>query len=172
MELKKFIVRNFDQNDISTYGLTFGIDNSENRETYFTSTVIEKNKVPTIVKDFQIRPTYNLLYCKNFNPNTKEYISYAQDVDKMELPGLLMELSKMYFEHLGEEIDSNSKKNASEATVEKEVYQCSECMTVYDSEFGDSKANIAIGIAFNELPTNYKCSVCEASKETYKLVRI
>ncbi|WP_372745136.1 rubredoxin [Lutibacter sp.] len=172
LELKKFIVRNFDQNDISTYGLTFGIDDRENRETYFTSTVIEKNKVPTIVKDFQIRPTYNLLYCKNFNPNTKAYISYAQDVDKMELPGLLMELSKLYFEHLGEETDATDKEKTTETKAAKEVYQCSACMTVYDSDYGDSIANIESGVLFENLPSNYKCSVCEALKDTYKLVKI
>lgn len=172
LELKKFIVRNFDQNDISTYGLTFGIDDRENRETYFTSTVIEKNKVPTIVKDFQIRPTYNLLYCKNFNPNTKAYISYAQDVDKMELPGLLMELSKLYFEHLGEETDATYKEKTTETKAVKEVYQCSACMTVYDSDYGDSIANIASGVLFENLPSDYKCSVCEASKEAYLLVNL
>jgi len=171
LSLKKFIVSNFDQNDISTYGLNFGIDDREKRETYFTSTVIEKNSVPTIVKNYDIRPTFNVLYCKNFNPNTKEYIYYAQDVDKMELPGLLMELSKLYFEKLGSEDDEKNLKDEKKS-AEKEVYQCSECLTVYDSEYGDSISDINSGTLFEELPANYCCSVCDAPKETYKLVKI
>jgi rubredoxin len=170
LELKKFIVRNFDQNDISTYGLNFGIS-SELNDTYFTSTVIEKNQSPTIIKDFKIRPTYNVLYCKNFNPNTRKYIMYALDVDKMELPGLLMELSKLYFEKLGEQ-DNIEVKTEQEAKTEKEVYQCTECQTVYDADYGDKQANIAAGTSFSELPKTYTCAVCEASKETYKLVKI
>jgi len=55
LNLKKYIVRNFDQNDISTYGLTFSIKNSYGVD--FTSIVIQKNPLPSIVKDFEIRPT-------------------------------------------------------------------------------------------------------------------
>ncbi|SDW44000.1 Rubredoxin [Lutibacter oricola] len=171
LELKKFIVRNFDQNDISTYGLNFSVSNISKNETYFTSAVIEKNQVPTIIKQYKVRPTFNVLYCKNFNPNTKEYITYAQDVDKMELPGLLMELSKLYFEKLGENDNSDENMDIDEK-LEKEVYQCSECLTVYDEDYGDKASNIEPGTLFSDLPDNYCCSVCEASKETYKLVKI
>lgn len=170
-ELKRFIVRNFDQNDISTYGLNFSVANISLNETYFTSTVIEKNQAPTIIQDYKVRPTFNVLYCKNFNPNTKEYITYAQDVDKMELPGLLMELSKLYFEKLGEN-EENEPKNEENLKLEKEVHQCSKCLTVYDADYGDKLSNIVAGTLFDNLPENYKCAVCEASKETYKLVKI
>ena len=101
LELKNFLVRSFDQNDISTYGLTFGISNDVGKRTHFASIIIEKNNPPTIVKDFEVRPTYNVLHFENFDPNTQQYQTYAQDVGQIELPGLLMELSKMYFEQLG-----------------------------------------------------------------------
>jgi len=173
LELKKFIVRTFDQNDISTYGLNFSITERDKNDTYFTSAVIEKNPLPSIIKDYKVRPTYNVLYCKNFNPNTREYLIYAQDVDKMELPVLLMELSKLYFENLGNiNLDSTNENKNDDYAVEKEVYQCEECLTVYDTEYGDSKFNIKPGTLFESLPTNYKCAVCEASKEAYKLVKI
>jgi len=170
LELKQFIVRNFDQNDISTYGLNFSISNIAENETYFTSTVIEINQVPTIIKNYDVRPTFNVLYCKNFNPNSKEYITYAQDVDKMDLPGLLMELSKLYFEKLGENdaIESTETKEK----IEKEVYQCTECLTVYDVDYGDKASGIEVGTLFSNLPNDYCCSVCEAPKETYKPVKI
>ncbi len=171
LDLKKFIVRNFDQNDISTYGLNFAIENRAKNETYFTSTVIEKNEAPSIIKDFKVRPTFNVLYCKNFNPNTQEYLIYAQDVDKMELPGLLMELSKLYFEKLGEEDEIDDNLDL-ESKIEKAVYQCTDCLTVYDADYGDTNANIAPGILFSDLPEDYKCAVCEASKENYSLVKI
>jgi hypothetical protein len=101
LKLKKFLVHNFDQNDISTYGLTFGIADHTRKVYYFTSIVIERNKTPSDLKVLEIRDTYNLLYAKNFDPNTREYLTYVQDIDKNELPGLLMELSQMYFEQLG-----------------------------------------------------------------------
>ncbi|MGB3151615.1 MAG: rubredoxin, partial [Maribacter sp.] len=98
LELKKYLVRSFDQNDISTYGLTFGISNEVGKRSHFASVIIEKNSLPTIVKEFEVRPTYNVLHFEHFDPNSQKYITYAQDIDKIELPGLLMELSKMYFD--------------------------------------------------------------------------
>ncbi|WP_372757896.1 rubredoxin [Mariniflexile sp.] len=98
LELKKFIVSNFDQNDISTCGLTFGIS----------------SKIKVIIE----------------------------------------------------------VKTKRKVKTEKEVYQCSACMTVYDSDYGDSIANIASGVLFENLPSDYKCSVCEASKEAYLLVNL
>ncbi|MFC2109143.1 rubredoxin [Bacteroidota bacterium] len=164
--LKEFIVKSFDQNDISTYGMTFGIGNQGGNKTYFTTAMVEKNRTPDIVKNFQVRPTFNVLYSKNFDPNTQEYIVYAQDVDKIELPGLLMELSQMYFDQLGELPET--KKRKKETPELSEVYQCTECMTIYDSAFGDQQANIAPNTLFENLPEDYSCSVCEASKKSYE----
>ena len=100
-DLKKFLVMNFDQNDISTYGLTFGITADRNQSRYFTSIMIEENKTPQNLTDFVVRPTYNVLHAKNFDPNTRQYIAYAQDIDQMDLPGLLLELTKTYFRKPG-----------------------------------------------------------------------
>ena len=173
LALKKFIVTNFDQNDISTYGLTFAITNRGENKIYFTSIVIEKNTLPNIVKDFHIRPTYNVLYSENFNPNTQKYLVYAQDVDKIELPGLLMELSKLYFEKLGEsDKDTLTDELNQNQDIEKEVYQCKECLTIYDSELGDKKFNIESETLFEDITIEYECPVCEAPKQSFELVTI
>jgi rubredoxin len=169
LALKEFIVKSFDQNDISTYGMTFGISHQGENRAYFTTVMVEKNKTPNIVKNFQVRPTFNVLYSKNFDPNTDEYIVYAQDIDKIELPGLLMELSKMYFEQLGDNTEKNNRKKIQKETpMLSEIYQCSECMTIYDSRLGDEKANIKPHTTFEDLPDDYQCNVCEGSKELFK----
>lgn len=173
LNLKEFIVKSFDQNDISTYGMSFGISQHGENKTYFTSVMVEKNKTPDIVKNFQVRPTFNVLYSKNFDPNTQEYIVYAQDVDKIELPGLLMELSQLYFDQLGAIADESSTKKSKKATPAlTEVYQCTECMTIYDSAFGDENSNIAPNTLFEDLPEDYTCGVCEASKVSYEKATI
>lgn len=168
LELKRYLVREFDQKDISTYGLTFGIT-SYNSSTYnFTSIVIEKNS-PTIVNEhIKVSDTYNLSYAKNFDPNTLEYITYVQDVDKLELPGLLIELSKLYFEQLGEENESLEQANITEDKLEVNVYQCTECSTVYNKIYGDITQGIAANTPFDDLPETYECSVCEAPKSSFE----
>ncbi|MCX2679200.1 rubredoxin [Galbibacter sp. EGI 63066] len=168
LKLKRYLVANFDQNDISTYGLTFGITDYTRQAYYFTSIVIEKNKQPEVAGDFTIRDTYNLLYAKDFDPNTIEYITHVQDVDKVELPGLLMELSKMYFNSLGEETKKEEKETKKKKEIEVDVYQCTECMTIYDPSYGDQTQNIAPNTPFESLPEDYHCSLCEASKEHLK----
>lgn len=168
LDLKKFLVMNFDQNDISTYGLTFGISTTRNQKRYFTSVVIEENDAPSVVKDFVVRPTYNVLYAKDFNPNTQRYLVHAQDVDQMDLPGLLMELTKTYFKNLG----TISTVESGEVTPKKErvsmeVYQCQDCQTIYDPSLGDPTADIAAGVDFEELPESYCCALCNATKDRF-----
>ncbi|WP_298882944.1 rubredoxin domain-containing protein [uncultured Polaribacter sp.] len=170
LNLKKYLVSNFDQNDISTYGLTFGITDYSKAAYYFTSVVVEKNKQPEMIGNFQTRDTYNLLYAKNFDPNTREYIMHVQDVDKVELPGLLMELSQLYFDQLGSETKEEKQIETKKELTELEVYQCKDCLTVYDESFGDITQNIASKTVFNELPENYECSLCEAPKTSFEKV--
>ena len=174
MELKKFLVRSFDQNDISTYGLTFGISNDVGKRSHFASVIIEKNAPPSIVKDFEVRPTYNVLHFENFDPNSLKYQALAQDVDKIELPGLLMELSKKYFEQLGFASGvSATLENKSEKDKEaRTVYQCSKCLTVFDESYGDEKSGIPAGTTFENLPSNYICPVCEGPKSNFSSVSL
>ncbi|GAA4278433.1 rubredoxin [Aquimarina mytili] len=173
LDLKKFLVMNFDQNDISTYGLTFGITASRNQKRYFTSIMIEENKTPSAVKDFVVRPTYNVLYARNFNSNTQKYIVYAQDVDQIDLPGLLLELTKTYFQNLGTtEVEQNNNQTTKKEILEIEVYQCKDCQNVYDPTLGDASFNISAGIDFADLPDDYCCSLCEASKDNFQKINL
>ncbi len=171
LDLKRFIIRNFDQNDISTYGLTFGISSPYSKN--FTAIVIEENPKPKAVQDFDIRPTYNVLYAKSFDPNTLQYLTYAQDVDKIELPGLLMELSRLFFEQLGEVptiSDLAIEETAVQAISQKEVYQCMDCLTVYDATYGNEAQGIAATTAFGDLPDDYVCSICDSPKSSFKAI--
>ncbi|SFD04340.1 rubredoxin [Algibacter pectinivorans] len=170
LNLKKYLVNNFDQNDISTYGLTFGITSFDSDTYNFTSIVIEKNRQPQTIKDFKVRDTYNLLYAKNFDTNTREYITHVQDVDKVELPGLLMELSQLYFEQLGSEREEEDQTLEIQETTEEEVHQCSDCFTIYDEAYGDLTQNIPAKTPFDSLPNAYQCSLCEAPKSNFRKI--
>ena len=108
------------------------------------------------------------MHFKNFDPNTNIYEAYAYDVDKIELPGLLMELSKNYFKQLGHiEIKKEEVKNPADQSI-KMVYQCTSCFTVYDETYGDAKAGIEKETLFDAVPDTYTCSVCEAPKSNFE----
>lgn len=164
MELKRFLVRELDQQDISTHGLTFTIK-TEEEMLLFTSIVIEK--VTEAVPGPESH--YNILYAKDFNPHLLDYQVYVKGVRKEILPALLIEISKIYFRQLNPEKEPD--KPGKKAPPQNEVcYQCSNCLTVYDKKFGDPSAEIAPGTPFEKLPDHYRCHVCDSGKEYFRPV--
>ncbi|HZB11881.1 MAG TPA: rubredoxin [Chryseolinea sp.] len=167
LELKKFLVRELDQQDISTHGLTFTI--KTNRDMFlFTAIVIEKSSL----KESTPGEYYNILYAKDFNPNNVVHHTYARNVRKEMIPSLLIELSKLYFRQLNPE-----KEHVGEVKKETHVngfvtsYQCSNCLTIYDKKYGDPASNIPAGVPFDALPDSYKCHVCESAKKYFLPVK-
>ncbi len=160
LELKNYLVRALDQQDISTSGLTFTI--KPNEDIYlFTSVVIEMNSSQNELT------TYNILYSKEFNPNASEYYYYVSNATKEVLPALLIELSRMYYEQL-EEAPAPPKKAEKKSSKPKvELYQCSNCLTIYDATYGDDTVEIEPGVKFSELPDAYHCPTCGSPKEEY-----
>ncbi|EAZ81899.1 rubredoxin [Algoriphagus machipongonensis] len=167
LELKEYLVSNFDKNDISTYGLTFSITDYTKKAYYFTSIIIEKNHPPKGFEELNLKSTYNLLYAKNFDPNTQEYIVHVQEVDQVELPNLLIELSKLYFEQLGNQNKKSKKSSPAKELVITEAYQCKNCLTIYDPIYGDHTQNIPAETSFDDLPIDYLCPVCDAPKADF-----
>lgn len=163
LELKRFLVRELDQQDISTHGLTFTIKMKRSM-FLFTSIVIERNFETEAER-------YNILYAKNFNPNDITYLTYSRDVRKEIIPALLIELSKLYYRQLNPEKQLVEKSKEQEASKSVSSYQCSNCLSIYDKRYGDALANIPPGISFEELPDSYKCHVCDSPKKYFVAMR-
>ncbi|UII81865.1 rubredoxin [Flagellimonas sp. CMM7] len=168
LELKKDLVKHFNENDISTYGLTFGISNDVGKRSHFSSIIIEKNPISEAIKEFKGNPTFNVLHFKNFDPSSDEYVLYAQDVDKKQLGQLLMELSKKYFNDLTGTKERPKENRKSDEVSLRSVFQCQSCFTVYDESLGDSIAKVSAGTSFEKLPDSFVCSVCNAPKSEFQ----
>ncbi|MEM1336824.1 MAG: rubredoxin [Bacteroidota bacterium] len=168
LALKKHLVKHFNENDISTYGLTFGISNDVGKRSHFSSIIIEKNPLAQSIQEFTGKPTFNVLYFKNFDPNSDEYVLYAQEVDKRQLGQLLMELSKKYFEELSRTKEKPKVNEKSSGASLRSVYQCRSCLTVYDEALGDATAEVAAGTLFEKLLDSYVCPVCNAPKSEFQ----
>ncbi|MFY0628168.1 MAG: rubredoxin domain-containing protein [Reichenbachiella sp.] len=163
LDLKNYLVRALDQQDISTSGLTFTI--KPNEDIYlFTSVVIEMNPSQTL------STTYNILYSKHFNPNSSEYFTYVKNATKEVLPALLIELSQLYYEQLEEVALPTKQESVKIKTENNNLYQCEKCLTIYDEKYGDNIAEIAPGIKFEDLPNQYKCPTCNSDKESFKQI--
>jgi rubredoxin len=165
LELKKFLVSDLDQQDISTYGLTFAIV-TDRIYFPFTTIVIEKEKT-----DFSTQTNlYTVSYAKDFNPNNIVYHPYARHVSKEMIPALLIELSKLYFRQLNPEKESAAKtdEDVSDKKTISASFQCANCLTIYDPQYGDSASGIEPGVSFESLPENYVCRVCDSPKKFFQ----
>lgn len=164
INLKNYLVRALDKQDISTYGLSFSI--KTRHMALFTSVVIEKNN-----QENEKNPdTFNLLYSKDFNPNICEYCYYAKNVPKETLPPLLIELSHKYYEQLEEDKAPALMESEKNTTNKHRKYQCSKCLTVYDERYGEPASDIPPGTSFMKLSEAYCCPVCESPKAAFRLL--
>lgn len=159
ISLKNYLVRALDKQDISTYGMTFTIKSKP--IILFTSVVIERNNTDGAWE----KDTYNLLYAKAFNPNNAEYLYYAKNVKKEILPPLLIEISHLFYEQL--DISTATSHNTVEKLEDSSMYQCVNCLTVYDESIGDPENGIKEGTSFSQLPKDYTCPLCGSPKSTF-----
>ena len=51
---------------------------------------------------------------------------------------------------------------------EMDKYECSVCGYVYDPEKGDPDNGVAPGTAFEDLPVDWQCPICGASKDQFE----
>ncbi|WP_232834942.1 rubredoxin [Pleomorphovibrio marinus] len=166
LEIKNYLVRALDKQDISTYGLSFSVKVAP-KMVLFTSIVIEQNIDSSDGGD----NTFNIMYSKDFNPNLMEYSYFVKGVLLETLPALLIELSHVYYDQL----DARKKEETTEPgrvpkLLNYKKYQCSSCLTIYNEEYGDTSAEIEPGTTFSKLPTDYSCPVCESPKSAFRLL--
>ena len=83
LNLKRYLIRQFDKDDVRTYGLCFAIKTKPNTGL-FGSIIIRKliNSSPNQRKNLD---RYDILYTRDFNPNGKEFILFRKDVQKENL---------------------------------------------------------------------------------------
>ena len=49
-------------------------------------------------------------------------------------------------------------------------YRCKICGYIYDPAKGDADGNIAPGTSFEELPDDWVCPICGASKDDFEVI--
>ena len=167
MNLKRFLVRTFDQNDINTLGLSFTVKTTPMNT--FSSIIIEQNSSSRYEGDFDLFESYNIYHTKKFNPNEQEKVTYAKNVLREDLPALLIQLSRHYYDQLLLEEDKSIpvQKKEKPGLQKVKVHQCISCFSIYDQRFGEESRNISAGTEFASLPDNYECAVCGNAKDDF-----
>ncbi|WP_345157838.1 rubredoxin [Pontibacter saemangeumensis] len=171
LELKNYLVRKFNEEDVRTYRLCFAIK-TQPKTGLFGSIVIRTQQ-----QHLQgMEPgdeRFEVLHTREFNPNSKDYICFRKDVSRQELSASLIELCNLFYEMQGEpELMTGAVYLEEDTAAENEeqpthqVYQCRNCFTIYDEEQGDALNHIAAGTPFETLAI-YNCPTCDAPKADF-----
>lgn len=178
-KVKQYLVKEFDKMDVRTFGLLFAIKTRHKSEV-FGSVIIRREPFFQLGKwsfdPFGWFGVFDIFYAEDFNPHSRKRKTHQLAVPKWRLALELMNLSKKYYAQLTNEkaasrvaIVQKPKKQVNE--IQANVYQCGHCWSVYDPLFGEPTQGITEGVAFQELPKEYCCPICEASKEDFVLFR-
>ncbi|HVG17102.1 MAG TPA: rubredoxin, partial [Chitinophagaceae bacterium] len=172
LSLKRYIIRQFDKDDVRTYGLCFAIKMGV-QTGLFGSVVIRKKENESTNKRKAL-DRYDILYTMDFNPNSKDVVVFRSNIEKENLGIYLVSLCKYFYESKSQDAQmlhhiyrQEEKKEGTGSSDLKLVYQCSHCYTVYDEDLGDEENNVAPGTPFDELTGGYECPVCAACKQDF-----
>jgi rubredoxin len=169
LALKRFIIRQFDREDVRTFGLSFAIK-TDPRTRAFGSIVIRKKAHPGGSRVFD---KYDLLYTPDFNPNAGGLVLFRDGVPKEALGVYLVSLCKYYYEQQNSDDLLHHiyrQQESLEAPADAPVvlqHQCMHCLTLYDTETGEPDQGIAPGTPFEALSYSYRCPLCDAGKEDF-----
>jgi len=170
LRLKNEWARELDSLDVRTFGLTFVIK-SKQVETA-ASVMIEKKYEVNLFGWIKLLPRYTISYVPDFNPNRQEFKVFVSKRPGFMVSDDLQYLCKKYYDQLAQDQESTVVIEKIEAegqlVQEKKIYACQECFTVYDESVGDSTQQIVQGTLFSDLPKEWHCPVCEASKESFR----
>ena len=175
--LKRYLVEQFDAMDVRTFGLVFAIKTRHKSEV-FGSVIIRRHGFFKI-GDFDFwgfLGVYDIFYAEDFNPHTRRRRTHQLSVPRWRLANELLNLSKKYFQQLtGEKralkiIAKKTPKMLDNTLISREIYQCSDCLTIYDARFGASEVGITEGVAFADLPDFFVCPTCDAPKSTFHVL--
>ncbi|RZK24259.1 MAG: rubredoxin [Hymenobacter sp.] len=167
LALKHELVRHFNEEDIRTYQLCFAIK-TQPRTGLFGSIII-RSHFDSLTQTGLHAEQFELLHTRDFNPNSKDFVSFRKKVSRENLPWYLTQLCDVFYElqaAASSPVPLEEAMLPPAATHQPVLYQCRRCLTVYDEAYGDPAQAVAPGTAFEAL-LSYCCPTCEAPKECF-----
>ncbi|MES2456716.1 MAG: rubredoxin domain-containing protein [Bacteroidota bacterium] len=163
LDLKQYLVRQFDQVDLRTFKLSFAI--KVNPKTGLFGSVVIRKQLNAGAELFDI------LHTRNFNPNSKDFVTFRADVGLDLLTPVLISLCDHYYDlQTRDALVPEDHSLPEDVEVEGPavmIHQCKNCLSVYDEAFGDEINEIAPGLAFEGLPDSYGCPICGSAKADF-----
>ncbi|UOQ51965.1 rubredoxin [Hymenobacter cellulosivorans] len=160
LALKHELVRYLNEEDVRTYQLCFAIK-TRPQTGLFGSIIIRLST--------GLRPGaehYEILHTRDFNPNSRDFVSFRQQVRRDLLGWYLSELCQQFYAQAETETLERAEELPAHLAAESTnpaaaLPRCRHCLTVYDAAYGDPAQGVAPGTAWADVP-DYHCPTCEA----------
>jgi rubredoxin len=168
LNLKRQLVREFEEADTRTYRLCFAIK-TKPKSGLFGSVIINKQR-----KERGATELFEILHTRDFNPNSKDFVCYERNVPKVAISTCLVRLCDIFYElqtSNGHRQVADLAPDNAPLLPEKQVYQCKNCLTIYDDAYGDEINMINPGTAFEAIE-HYNCPTCNAPKQDFALLHL
>lgn len=173
LRLKQYLVHRFNEADLRTYRLCFAIKTQP--KTGLFGSIIIRTRHPLSEEVAFEQETFEVLYTRDFNPNSKEFIQFRDNIKIDALDTVLMELCNFYYEKKLEPgfMTDLSVQDTKEEIVSppRQIYACSRCLSRYDEAFGDALQGIVPGTPFVALQ-DYCCPTCESPRESFRPITV
>ena len=169
LQLKRWLVRRLDLEDIRTEGLTFAI-RTRPRSGLSGSVVIRKQEG---IRPDQLKllDRYDIWHTVDFNAHSKEYVLFRKGLEKEDLFPYLASLCKEFYRQQSSQDPIALQEHPGQGMATKqEAFQCIHCLTLYDAQYGDPINGEAPGTAFGQTSPEYVCPVCGAPKSDFRAV--
>lgn len=160
LEIKNYIVKALNNDDIRTFGVCIGIKTRRKSEV-FSSILIRRRPLLRLF-GVELLPVYDILCAHDFNPNERTGFIFSKNNPQFLLVEQLRRSVVAFYNYR-----STIKKKAEKSILSKKesqtkpaieyVHQCTYCLTVYDEAPG-------------EPPADYLCPLCEAPKENFQRI--
>lgn len=177
LRLKRYLVRQLDQDDVRTEGLSFTIKTQKGSGLAGSVTI----RLQESGKQGQLKALdrYSIWHTEGFDAHAREPVLYRKDLEKENLFPYLVGLCKAFYLQQNEQHQplllssaapagiSGGSAGAGTNHLRSTGHQCRHCLTVYDEAYGDPEQAVAPGTPFAMLGVEYVCSVCGGPKADF-----
>jgi hypothetical protein len=178
LRLKRYLVRQFDNEDVRTYGLCFSI-RTRPMAGLFGSVIIRRQQ-HTHRNHRAALERYDILYTRDFNANSQEYILFREGLEKENLGTYLASLCKYFYELQSEsDLISHARYRSEKERMDHgsgvvQVLQCRHCLSLYDGAHREPdhapEQPAAEDRTLGLMDSNDACSVCGAPGSDFILI--
>ena len=167
LRIKNELVKDFDKEDIRTYGISFAIDTGKPFDVSSTVIILKRRGIFNFWGIFKKLTMYDILYSTEFGLNATNYQTYTSNITWNGVALNLRNLSEHFYKQFSKKEPVVEKPKNEKTQLVTNVYQCKHCLTIYDEKYGEPESGIPIGTSFELVSEEYKCPLCESIKSDF-----